>query len=225
MQNMQAGSSIPSLPSSLSIFETLLHSELARFIVMQALEFWRSNRFRGLYKVQNHHSTLELKDGRGLTAIFSKRQTVEFLQDAVVAIEDQAWGDGDLFAKYHCTPGVVVDRYKEGYRWKILISLRETKYKGDIEHIAIDRIVKNGFTNNPGNFQTQIDHPTKSLSISVIFPRTGLPRKVTLIEQDARRSKVLDGTYAIALSGGRVEYRYHEKHPRMYEGYIMKWEW
>ena len=43
------------------------------------------------------------------------------MQNNVIAFEDYAWGDGEIFTDYRCSPGVVVDKYQEGDRWSILI--------------------------------------------------------------------------------------------------------
>ncbi len=88
-----------------------------------------------------HHVMLDLTDNAGRTAIYTKRQQVTFLQDNVFAIQDQAWGDGDIFAAYRCSPGVAVDRYKEGYRWKILISLRGSRNRGERDEFVIERTI------------------------------------------------------------------------------------
>lgn len=64
----------------------------------------------GLYEVLQYEATLEILDAYGERAVFRKHHRVKFLQDNVIAYEDYAWGDGDLFADYRCSPGVVVDR-------------------------------------------------------------------------------------------------------------------
>src|SRR5574341_204235 len=71
----------------------------------------------GLYEVLDYDATLELLDPTGHTAVFKKRQLVRYLQDYVIAFQDFAWGDGNVLAAYRCSPGVVVDRYREGDRW------------------------------------------------------------------------------------------------------------
>ena len=95
-----------------------------------------------LYEILDYESTLELCDTKGATARFQKRQRVKFLQNNIIAFEDYVWGDGDLLAEYSCSPGVVADRYREGDRWNLLISLRETKHKGDITEFHIARVKK-----------------------------------------------------------------------------------
>lgn len=79
-----------------------------------------------------YEPTLELLDPQGQTAVFKKRQRVKFLQDYVIAFEDYAWGQGQVLADYRCAPGQVVDRWQEGDRSTVLISLRETKHAGEV---------------------------------------------------------------------------------------------
>jgi hypothetical protein len=98
--------------------------------------------------VLEHRVTLELKDTKGKKAIYRKYQRIKFTQDNVIAYQDNAWGAGNIFADYKCSPGVAVDRYKEGHRYRILISLRETKNRGDGEVINIQRTIKDGFVRN-----------------------------------------------------------------------------
>jgi hypothetical protein len=47
---------------------------------------------RGLYEALKYKSTLELEDGRGERAAFKKREKARYLQDNVIAYQDQAWG-------------------------------------------------------------------------------------------------------------------------------------
>jgi hypothetical protein len=88
---------------------------------------------RGLYEVLEYESTLELKDRGGKRATFRKREKVRYLQDNIIAYQDQAWGDGEILVNYHRTPGKPVDRYRSGYKTYILISRREVKNKGEID--------------------------------------------------------------------------------------------
>ncbi len=101
-----------------------------------------------MYEILEYDSTLELLDDKGETAIFRKLQRVKFRQDNIIAFQDYAWGEGDIFADYQCALGVVVDRYRESDRWNILISLHETKSKGDITDFYIERTVKHGYVQN-----------------------------------------------------------------------------
>jgi hypothetical protein len=71
-------------------------------------------RYHGMYEILDYDATLEILDPRGETAVLTHREVIHFLQDNVVAIHDHAWGDGDLFARYHCQPGVPVDFYEDG---------------------------------------------------------------------------------------------------------------
>lgn len=193
--------------------------------ISRAWQVYQSNRFRGLYRVMDHRVTLRLCDAHGRKAIHEKVQGVVFLRDDVFAVQDQAWGDGNIFADYVCSPGVAVDRYKEGFRWKVLISLRSTKHAGDSEILRVRRVISNGFKTPTGNFHTQIDHPHDSLSIGVIFPPNRLPRTVSMIEQNSRVTHVLANDDVHILPDGNIEYRWETESVRLYEAYIMRWEW
>lgn len=72
----------------LTVLSLLLNSEVLCWILDELAQLWHRSRFRGTYKVEAHHVTLELLDGRGITAIYTKRQDVEFLQDGIFAIQD-----------------------------------------------------------------------------------------------------------------------------------------
>jgi len=67
-------------------------------------------------EVLRYESTLELKDRGGERATFKKREQVRYLQDNVIAYQDQAWGDGEILVNYRCSPGTPVDRYQSGYK-------------------------------------------------------------------------------------------------------------
>ena len=217
--------SVPQENSTFTLLSLILNSELIRWIAVESVQFWRSIRFHGPYKVTQYDTALELLDKSGRNAVATKRQKVEFLQDGVFAIQDQAWGDGEIFASYDCTPGVAVDRHIESYRWKILISLRSTKNKGDKEEFFITRSIKDGFMTSVEHYQTQIDHPMSNLAISVIFPKTRLPKSVAVVEQNAKRSFPLTNDHRAILSQGRIQYQWIVAKPRLFEAYILKWEW
>jgi hypothetical protein len=178
-----------------------------------------------MYEVLDYESQLELRDAGGKTAVYHKRQRVRFLQDNVIAYQDMAWGDGEIFASYRCAPGVEVDRYREGHRWWVLISLRETKNRGDVEEFRILRTIRNGFTRKRESFQVEVNHRTHRLFTGVIFPRSRPPRRVTLVEQNRCRSTPLGAESLLRLPDGRVQALWRTDHPRLYEAYILQWEW
>ena len=50
----------------------------------------------GIYEVLEWENILEIHDKNGKNATFKKREKVRFLQDNVIAYQDQAWGDGEI---------------------------------------------------------------------------------------------------------------------------------
>jgi hypothetical protein len=98
-----------------------------------------------MYEALEYRSTLELKDRGGKRATFRKRERVRYLQDNVIAYQDQAWGDGEILVNYRCTPGTPVDRSRSGYKTCVLISRRGVKNRGDKDEFNVEWNICQGF--------------------------------------------------------------------------------
>lgn len=194
-------------------------------IATPLVQLIRRMRAPGLYEVLEHEVTLELQDEAGAVAVYQKRQKVRFLQDNIIAYQDQAWGDGNIFASYSCSPGVPVDRYRDGHRYRILISLRHTKRRNDVTEFRMERTITDGFKKSVDSWQTEIDHRTRSVVIHIIFPASRPPQSVILIEQNISRSTLLSTECFQRLPDGRVQVTWETKHPRIFEAYVMRWVW
>ncbi len=179
----------------------------------------------GDYEILEYEAQLELMDVKGEKAIFSKREKVRFLQNNTIAYQDMAWGVGNIFASYTCSPGVPVDTYREGHRYRVLISLREAKHKGDITEFHILRDIEHGFTEPLEDFQHEVSHIMRFASISIIFPKRRHPKSIVLIEQNSTRRFSLGAKYRRLLPDGRLEVMWRTHHPRLFEAYIMHWNW
>jgi hypothetical protein len=192
----------------------------------QTLRQWLpGQRFGGMYEILEYDSTLELLDDKGETAIFRKLQRVKFLQDNIIAFQDYAWGEGDIFADYQCAPGVVVDRYQEGDRWNILISLRETKSKGDITDFYMERTVKHGYTQTEEWQQVEIRSVTQQLCIKVIFPKTRRCQRAILHQRSRNQTIALGQEHMRTLPDGRQLLVWEIGNIRRFEIYTVRWWW
>lgn len=179
----------------------------------------------GVYEILEYDSTLELLDAKGKTAIFKRHQKVKFLQDNITVFQDHAWGDGDIFADYKCSPGVVVDRYREGDRWNILISLRETKSKGDVTDFFIERTTKNSFLQAEEWWQVEVWCKTWKLTLALIFPKERPCRRAVLQTRGENKTVVLEQSYFHALPDGRQLLKWEATQPKMAEVYTIRWTW
>jgi hypothetical protein len=178
-----------------------------------------------MYEILDYDSTLELVDPRGETAIFKRRERVRFLHNNIIAFEDYAWGDGKIFAEYRCSPGKVVDRYQEGDRWNVLISLRETKSAGDVVGFHIERTVKHGFTKVEEWRQVEIRHWTRRLKISIIFPKERRCQRAVLVNRSRNQTTVLGQEHFNDLPDGRQELTWETRKIRRLEIYTIRWKW
>jgi hypothetical protein len=150
---------------------------------------------------------------------------VRFLQDNIIAFQDYAWGDGDIFVDYRCSPGVVVDRYQDGDRWNILISLQETKSRGDVTDFHLERTIRGGFVQRKEWYQAEIRHPTRRLRMAVIFPEERLCQRATLHERKRNRTQVLGPEHLVQLPDGRQLLAWETTQVHHLEVYTLRWHW
>jgi hypothetical protein len=218
------------MPSNPSVFSPLLAVFLQEWqalatLTLRLLAWLTQVRSPGMYEILRYDATLELLDTEGRVAHFRKRQQVRFLQDHILAFQDYAWGDGDIFAGYSCSPGVAVDRYQEGDRWNILISLRETKSRGDVTDFYIERTITDGFIQAEEWYQAEIRHATRSLRLAVIFPATRPCRHATLHTRRQHRTFMLGPGHLQTLPDGRQIVSWETTCVRELEVYTLRWVW
>lgn len=121
-------------------------------------KLWRGLANEGIYEVLEHEATLELLGRSGKKARVYKKQRVRYVQDNVLAFQDQAWGDGEILLNYQCTPGVEVDRYQLDHKTIVLISLRERKQRDDTDEFNIQWDIQDGFLKKEEQWTTEVSH-------------------------------------------------------------------
>jgi hypothetical protein len=196
---------------------------IGKSLLSSVRHFFRSP--NGIYEVLAYEACLELCDTRGEKARFMKRQRVRFLQDNVIAYQDQAWGDGEFLLDYRCSPGLPVDQYREGHKYRILISLRETKNRGDVAEFYSERTIKHGFTKALEDFQIEIDHLTHHLKMTIVFPAGRPPQQVKLMTQNQQNTIILDAQARQVLPDGRQQICWETDKLKLHEAYILRWVW
>ena len=179
----------------------------------------------GMYEVLNYETTLEILDAKGKSAILTKIEEVRFLQNNIIAFQDQAWGSGKILIDYKCTPGVPVDFYQFAHKTYILISLRSVMQKGDITKFEIFWKINDGFKKPNGFWSTDINHFTKVMKVNVIFPKGRPPLKLLTVESNRQLTKELQKDVITQLPDNRWQVTWEKQNPRLYEHYILKWEW
>lgn len=179
----------------------------------------------GIYEVLDYDTSLELKDAKGKNALLRKSEKVRFLQNNIIAYQDQAWGNGKILLNYRCSPGIPVDKFQFGYKTIILISLRGVKNRGDVDEFNMTWGIKDGFRRSTGFWATEIDHKTDSLKIYVIFPKVRPPLRASLVEKNFQRTTELGKEHIVSLPDGKWKLAWEQTKPRLFEQYIMNWEW
>lgn len=186
-------------------------------------DFFR--RDRGIYEILEYDAAFTILDAQGRRAVLKKQQKVRFLQENVIAFQDYAWGDGSHFKRYRCTPGKVVDRYREGDRFNILVSLRETKAKGDVETFYIEHHMLNAFTEGEEWCQVEIRHRTRRLKLSVTFPKDRHCISAQLLERSQHKATKLGIEQFAVLPDGRQVVTWERKDIKTFEIFTLKWRW
>lgn len=194
-------------------------------IVLRALPYLLVERNCGMYEILDYETTLDLVDPKGHRAILRKRQKVRFLQDNIIAFQDYAWGDGEFFSSYACTPGQVVDRYQEGDRWNILISLQQTKSKGDVTEFHIEHTHSNAFTKAEEWLQTEIRHPTRRLRLVVFFPKQRHCKSALIQTRSTNRTQPLGEEHIAVLPDGRQVVTWETANVSSLEVFTLRWRW
>ncbi|MFC1878927.1 hypothetical protein ACFLZW_03340 [Chloroflexota bacterium] len=200
-------------------------SEIIGELWKSALKALRGQANDGMYEVLDYETTLELRDPGGKKATLKKREKVRFLQDNIIAYQDQAWGDGEYLRNYRCMPGKPVDRYRAGYKTYILISLREVKNRGDVGQFKFEWGIQNGFLKPDGFWATEISHRTKRIQVDVIFPKSRPPTSVSIFEKNSGRTHSLGEDAITQLPNRKWQVTWKKSKPRLYEQYLLKWNW
>ena len=198
--------------------------ELIIWICKLVQEAIRKYSKRGMYEVLDFQTTLVIHDPRGRSATLTKYEKVRFLQDNIIAYQDQGWGDGKILQNYRCSPGVPVDVYRVGQKTYVLISLRALKTKGEVTEFNIQWNMKNGFLEPTGFWCTDINHSTNHIKIQVIFPKSKPHQKVFIVETNGQIEKSLEKGISL-LPDKRYQITWEKDNPRLYEHYVMKWTW
>jgi hypothetical protein len=180
---------------------------------------------KGLYEVLDYEATLELKDKRGKRACVRKYEKVRYLQNNIVTFQDQAWGDGKILINYRCSPGFPIDTYRSGFKNYILISLREVKNQGDVDEFNINWDIHQGFLRPTGFWASEISHYTDKIKMRVIFPETRPPLRATVLEKNSQRTLTLNKDAFLHLPDGKWQVTWEQNRPRLYEQYILSWQW
>jgi len=199
--------------------------EMLPDLLNSARYLWEKLTDGGMYEVLEYESALELLDEHGRQAQFSKREKVRYLQNNIIAYQDQAWGDGRILIGYRCSPGKVVDLYRPGKKTYLLISLRGVKNRGDIDTFNIEWRIREGFKRKTELWETEVSHRTRRLVVRVIFPEARPPIKAWLVEEVRRRTYRLDEDSKLHLPGGRWLISWQTNWPRLNERFQIHWSW
>ncbi|MBE0573384.1 hypothetical protein IH575_00570, partial [Candidatus Dojkabacteria bacterium] len=97
--------------------------------------------------------------------------------------------------------------------------------KGDVDEFNIEWDMRNGFLKPTGFWGTAINHPTKRIKIVVVFPIDRPPLHLSVFEKNLQRTRLLTKDVQKKIPDGRQAIIWEKVNPRLYEDYILSWEW
>jgi hypothetical protein len=107
---------------------------------------------------------------------------------------------------------------------KLIDNLILPQYE-DIDEYHIEWGMRKGFLKPVGFWETEVSHRTKHILVQVIFPKSRPPFKISIEERNQKRTYFLGEGSRIRLSDGRWQIVWEQSQPRLYERYVLKWEW
>jgi hypothetical protein len=120
---------------------------------------------------------------------------------------------------------VAVDFYEEGSRWTVLISLRETKKRGDTLALETSRTMLGSFPDDQCWWEEEIYQPTAQLSVAIVFPKERHCRRATLTQRSRDHTVTLPRQHLRFLSDGRQALTWQADHPQLHDLYRIGWSW
>ena len=194
---------------------------LARRLIV----YLQERRLQGIYDVIEQRRTVTLEDATGRVATVETIQRVRFRQNHVTALTEYAWGEGELFADYSCAPGWPVDRYAEGSRQVMLISLREHRNAGDELCLRTKRRILEGFTRAEEYWESDVYHRTERFELRILFPKGRPCQRATVTVRSTEETVALGPGCYQPQSDGRLALVWTLVRPRLNERYLLRWVW
>ena len=179
----------------------------------------------GMYEVLEYKSTLVIMDRDGKVGKFQKLEKIRFLQDNIIAIQDQVWGFDKSITKYKCSPGKPVDFYQSGYKTFVIISLRELRSKNDEIDLNMQWELRGMPIGKIGTWETFINQFTNKLILEIVFPKDRPPIRMWVVEENRKRTIEIDKKSLSRLPDDRRKIIWEKRNPRLFETYTINWAW
>ena len=176
----------------------------------------------------------EILSSDGKDAVLRKTRTLRFLQSGVHVIREYVWGDeysADKKPKLEditVKPGEVVDIYREGGKYVVVISLDRPYRRNEKMDFYFERQIRNAFLGTSEWVELQPATNTREQIIVVKFPRSH-----PFVSARARfRYGDYSTLYDVGNEGfqaekmnGRQVLTWQIKDPKARASYLIEWKW
>jgi hypothetical protein len=122
------------------------------------------------YETIKYSGRLKILDADRITAVFTRRQRVRFLEDGVSVFFDRVWGEGVLFGGY-ATPGLdMLSPIRTFNGYVVPLGLPRRFRKGETFDLVTKRRIVGAFTPDHGYWETTLSKPADLIEITVVTP-------------------------------------------------------
>ena len=185
--------------------------------------FFLREKFGPSYEVLDSRMVWEIHATDGSKCSFSRQNEIRFLQNEVMVLSDRVWPANADIKDFKYFPGEVVDSFIDGDNRQFIISLRESKNRGETMRVESSRSVYDSFLAPSEWVAMDVSRPTGSLTMTVVLPDGRPPTKAWgKVRSNAARHHPLVPTMR---SDKRTQLERFIKRPRRGEAYYICWEW
>jgi hypothetical protein len=176
----------------------------------------------------------EILDPEGQRSVLRQNRTIKFRQNDVMVIREYVWGDSyyngtrPQIDDFYVKPGTILDIYREGGRFVILIALDKTYNDGEELDYHFERKELNAFTRNKEWVEFQPFTNSKYDEIVVTLPDERKIKKVIARFRHGDYSQVYElgennFLFEILENKQRISWKIQNAIPR--SSYFVEWEW
>ncbi len=192
-------------------------------IAVVVLSLTATSQSEGPYEVDEDRTEWDIEADDGSRAVVIKVLKVRFTQSAVV-IQDEAWGDGDLFANYHHNVGTLLKVVDAPPRKYAIVQLVPPRTTGEPVELVSRRTVADGFRGADEWVQLGVANPSLRSEMVVRFP-PGRPPQNVRVKTERDNVGRPPAANELGHEDGRTVFRRTFARPKVGTTLTVNWSW
>jgi hypothetical protein len=175
------------------------------------------------YETEWLRLVLDIRDTTGARAILRRSQRVRFLVRGATVVRELVWGNGKQLENYRARGMRRLGLTVEGSKSAVLLAPISPPEVGDALTVTSRRTIRGAFRDRQGYCEAFLERPTRSLTLTILFPTRRPPRVARLVLAPTER--VLRTVPVHVGAQGRPVLRCRIPNPRVACTYSLRWRW